>query len=140
MIISEISKPQYLVMTDAEVAMSLSEPVITVTKTFFANERTLYAELGPAIAETILQKLSEAGKTNNIIARAYSWFSPAAAGIDLGHSGTRAMLDDLESSNILTSEETTLLKALGEKKVSWFEANNIPVLHEGDIKSIRSKM
>jgi|GEM_PF-4834661 len=95
----------------------------------FVNAKTLYARLGAAVAEMIIQKL-EAGAASDsplapILKRACQWIRPSEQGIDVGNPVTRTMVDAL-TGGLLTEDEARLLKGLAEESVSRAEELGLP--------------
>lgn len=83
----------------------------------YCNEIEIMARLGPATGATILDKLDTAALANSPLKRAMRAIQ-SDRGIDLGHTETRAMIDQLVAGMVLTSQEGTLLKGLAERPSS----------------------
>lgn len=84
------------------------------------TERSLYAGfVDPAKAEEVLQRLEQAAASNPVVRRALKWLSPAEGGLDVGHVSVRAMIDTLVSASVLTPEQATTIKSLGERPQSF---------------------
>jgi hypothetical protein len=88
------------------------------------------------MAETILQKLEGAAQVDGplkaVLARAVSWLSSYAGGIDIGNAYTRGMLDTLVTATVLTEEEVTALKGLADETYYPFAG-----VYEGDVAAAR---
>jgi hypothetical protein len=82
------------------------------------TERGLYANLGPAIAETILQKLegyAEAGQEYSaLVKRFLKWLEPSNDGVDFGLQDTLDMAGLLYQGGLLTLEEYTAIDGLSK--------------------------
>lgn len=119
--ITRLSKPDALVLSNDDAATLInSESAPVIAEGTFANERTLYAELGMTVAESILQKISAVPS----LARVYGWLKPEAQGLDVGHPQTRAVLDSL-AGTVLTAEEVAALKAMAERAPEQITAAEI---------------
>ena len=105
----------YSSMTDAAVAADLNATSSVVKQgPIFVTARTLYGDLGPAAAETILQKLEAASASNAVVKRVNAWLLPSEAGVDVTNASTREQLDALAGGGVLTAGEAAAIKALGE--------------------------
>lgn len=79
----------------------------------------MYAELGPALAQSVMTKLDAISAASRAVRDATSWIVPANGGIDLGHPDTRAMIDQLTQPTTpagFTPAEAAALKGLAERK------------------------
>ena len=105
----------YSSMTDAQVSVDLNATSSVVKAgPIFVTARTLYGDLGPAAAETILQKLESASASNAVVKRVNAWLLPSEAGVDVTNTSTREQLDALAAGGVLTAGEAASIKALGE--------------------------
>ena len=105
----------YSSMTDYQVAADLNATSSVVKQgPVFVTARTLYGDLGPAAAETILQKLESASASNAVVKRVNAWLLPSEAGVDVTNTSTREQLDALAAGGVLTFGEAAAIKALGE--------------------------
>ena len=105
----------YSSMTDSQVAADLNATSSVVKAgPIFVTARTLYGDLGPAAAETILQKLEAASASNPVVKRVNAWLLPSEAGVDVTNTSTREQLDALAAGGVLTAGEAASIKALGE--------------------------
>lgn len=98
-------------------AAALNAITVTVIQETWINERTLYAQLGPAMGEDILARLDAAAASNSVIARTRAWLRPGEGGVDVGHISTRAQLDGLTAAGVLTAPQVAALKGLAERSV-----------------------
>ncbi len=113
----------YKSQTDSQVATTLNATSSVVAPgSKLITSRTLYADLGPAAAETILQKLEAAGAANPVVKRVLGWLLPSEAGVDITHSSTRDQIDALVSASVLSLSEGAALKGLGEVSRSYGES------------------
>lgn len=80
------------------------------------NERGLYAQLGPAMAESILQTLEAVGQADPVVKRALKWLEPAQGGLDMGSPHVRGMVAQLQALEILTAEQATALLSLATER------------------------
>lgn len=114
-----LKQPPYSGMTDAAVASDLNATSVVVKAgPIFVTARTLYGDLGPTAAETILQKLEAASSSNAVVKRVNAWLLPSEAGVDVTNVSTREQLDGLAVAGVLTSGEAASIKALGEAVLS----------------------
>ena len=110
-----IKSDPYSSMTDSQVAADLNATSSVVKAgPIFVTARTLYGDLGPAAAETILQKLESASASNPVVKRVNAWLLPSEAGVDVTNTSTREQLDALAAGGVLTAGEAASIKALGE--------------------------
>jgi hypothetical protein len=133
---AEIAKPEYAGLTDAQIATALQAVTATRVVERMLTSRGLYAELGPTMAETILQKLEGAaqveGPMKAVLARAVDWLNAYSGGIDVGNPYTRGMLDTLVTATVLTAEEVAALKAIAEETYNPFAG-----VYEGDVAAAK---
>lgn len=82
----------------------------------------LYATFGPtdglAIVDGIKAVAASESPLAPAIAEALTWLSPAEGGVNLGHAGTRAMLDALAAAGAISGDHAVALKALAERPAS----------------------
>ena len=77
----------------------------------------VYAKLGATVAASVLTKLDTLSAASRAVKDSTSWLIPANGGIDLGHAGTRGMIDYLATvPGGFTAEEAAALKRLAERK------------------------
>lgn len=113
----------YKSQTDFQVTTTLNATSSVVAlESKLITSRTLYADLGPAAAETILQKLEAASAANPVVKRVLGWLLPSEAGVDITHSSTRDQIDELVSASVLSVAEGAALKGLGEVSRSYGES------------------
>jgi hypothetical protein len=125
-------------MTDEECVAHLNDKTLGVSvRTTWAGERTLYAQLGPAVAEPILQALEAAGAADPVVKRALKWLAPPSEGIDLGDAYTRDMIDALVVATVLTAEQAAALKGIAETPASLCEVAGLGRCHVGDVQNAR---
>lgn len=105
----------YASKTDAQAASTLNATSQHVLpQATLITSRTLYGDLGPEAAETILAKLEAASASNPVVKRVLGWLLPSEAGVDICHPSTRGQIDALVAAGVLTSGEGSAVKALGE--------------------------
>jgi len=104
--------------TDAQVTEWLNTPSIIRMKEFMLTVRTAMSELGPVMADTVLNKLEAVAAADSVVARTLAMMQPSEGGIDCGHAATRAQIDALQTAGVLNSTEASALKALGEETIS----------------------
>ena len=89
-------------------------PSIRVSK--MLTERGLYAELGPTMAETILQKLEGYAAASQpysaLVHRFLGWLKPTNGGVDFGLQSTLDMADALTQGGLLSAEEYAAINLL----------------------------
>lgn len=133
---AEIAKPEYAGLTDAQIATALRAVTATRVVEKMLTSRGLYAEVGPTVAETILQKLEGAAQVEGpyklVLTRAVDWLNAYAGGIDVGNVYTREMLDTLVTATVLTAEEAAALKDCANETYSPFVG-----VFEGDVAAAR---
>lgn len=127
---AELAKPAYTGLTDAAARAALQSATVTRLRAYRATTRSLMADLGPTLADTILGKLETAAPTNKVIERTLKLLTPAEGGVDLGHPVTRAQMDAL-AGTVLTASEVAALKALGEETVLFIDTiGGLPLLDD----------
>jgi hypothetical protein len=107
-------------------AMSYSMP-----KTKFVTARGLLAEHGIAGAQ-ILDKLEAAAASNSAVKWAMKFIT--ADGIDVGHSTTRSLLDQLVGT-VLTQTECDLLKFMAVQPASRAEVLGLGYVQEHNVRA-----
>lgn len=132
------SDPANAARTDAEVLAWLTTPSITKAMPYEATTRTLMADLGPALADSILKKLEAAAASNSVVARALKLLDPAQGGLDLAHAATRAQLQALVSAGVLAQSDYDALVALSDRTVSPAEDVGLSAVRLGDVIEARS--
>jgi len=129
----------YADMSDAEVAASLNAEDITTTYERFVTYRTLMAEIGATEAATIRAKIMGAMEAQPPLALAHDMLScyETGGGIDFGHDGTRAFLDQMEAAELFTAEEVAACKSLGERLISRAFELGLGAVKEGYVARAR---
>ena len=85
----------------------------------------------PAAGYAAIAKLEAAAGSNPVLALALEFMGPTAPrGVDVAHASTRAMLDALGASNVLTSDEVATIKSMGEVAQS-VSANDVAAALRG---------
>lgn len=137
MTLSELiaSEPSNASRTDLEVMEWLLEPSGTYEE-LLINERKLYADLGPTLAEGILQALEAAGQVNPVVKRALKWLEPSQGGLALASVYTRGMIAQLQAMEVLTSEQANALLGM-PREFSRAESIGIPDLTFGMVEAAR---
>lgn len=89
-------------------------PSVRVSK--MLTERGLYAELGPTMAETVLQKLEGYAAANHaysaVVKRFLKWLEPTNDGVDFGLQSTLDMAGLLAQGGLLSAEEYAAINLL----------------------------
>jgi hypothetical protein len=128
----------YAAMTTGQTLASLialDRPVV-VEKVI--TDRTLYADLGPTLAETILQKLAAVAGTEPAVARALNWLQQRD-GFNIGDPYSQAMVDQLVTNNVFTAAEGTAIKGLATVTKSRADELGLS-LDWGIVNSARSSL
>lgn len=80
------------------------------------TERGLYTELGPVVAETILQKLEGYAAASQpysaLVSRFLGWLEPTNGGVDFGLQSTLDMAGALTQGGLLSTEEYAAINLL----------------------------
>ncbi len=130
----ELQDPKYAGLSDTDVADLLNAKVIDSVAERFVTDRTLYAELGPEVAETILTKMAQAD--NPMVTRALRWIE-TRDGLDVGHPTTQAMLDSLQGG-LFDEQEAAAIKSLAAIKVSRADQLKLGWVYPGDVERARN--
>lgn len=105
---------------DQSLAEALADIVPRVPTGELMTERSLFAKLGPIVADTILSKLESFANTGmpgaSVMARGLKWLAPQAGGVDFQHPALLALLEGLVTANILTQDEFVALSELGTER------------------------
>lgn len=108
--------PGYTAQTPtADIVEWLKETQTVVLDERMVNARTVLAELpgGPMAAAAVLDKLEDAAQAVSAVKWVLS-FLKADGGIDIADGATRAAIDALVAGAMLTADEGSALKTLGE--------------------------
>lgn len=122
---SDVLASQYFVEAkDNECAERCNEIVqASHQSTEQLTERGLYKNLGPLVAETILQKLNayaNAGAEYSLVIKRFlTWMEPRNGGVDFGDPALLNLCDGLTSGGILTADENAAIKSLSLKKPKY---------------------
>lgn len=108
---------------DEQAAVVLSQVLPKQPTGELYTERSMFAELGPAMAESILATLGAWSASNesdaaDIIERALSWLQPESGGIDFQHQEVQAMLTGLQVAGVLSVQQLSALQQLGLRPVA----------------------
>lgn len=137
---TEIAKVEYEGMTSQQIYDDWQTTSPVTDAEIRITEIGMYDKLNPTVAETILQKLLAASQNaalaplDKIVERALKWLEPAQGGIAPGNANTIALIDNLVTATVLTSEEGTALKALGTKPVTKAETLGLSGVEEKHIR------
>jgi len=96
---------------DRAIADLLNQPAGTRIVSRFETALTLMATMGAISAATLLDKLESAGVSNSVLRWALLALK-SERGIDVGNAETRAMLDSLAGSGVISLAEAEAVKAL----------------------------
>ncbi|GLP98681.1 hypothetical protein GCM10007891_05350 [Methylophaga thalassica] len=122
---------------DQVVADWCNSPSVTQLKQTFITTRTLMEKLGPQAATDILTKLETAAAASSLLAKTLEMMSPVQGGIDVALDSVRFQLDDLAVNNVITQQEATNIKSLGEHLVSPAESVGLPVITAQNVAFVR---
>lgn len=104
----------YATATEAKAALSEMVPGPAFSERLI-NERTIYAELGPALAEAILTKLQTVADAGDAaMGRIVRWLDPARQGVDIASPLMLASLAALVAGGVLEQSEADALLAMAE--------------------------
>jgi hypothetical protein len=105
---------------DQSLADALADILPRIPTRELMTERSLFAKLGPIVADTILSKLEAFSTTGmpgaSVMARGLKWLVPQAGGVDFQHPALLALLEGLVAANTLTQEEFIALSELGTER------------------------
>lgn len=104
---------------DQAVADALSAVAARIPTGELYTERSLFAELGPVMGESVLSKLEQFATSGNsgasVVARGLRWLQPANGGLDFQHLGVRQMLTGLQVAGVLSQTELDAVLLLGTR-------------------------
>lgn len=120
---------------DAGCAAQMAAILPPVVSSVYLNERGVFAVFAdPTDAEAVMAALEAAAAgdpaavppipPNPVLKRALTWLQPQNGGIDLGHPGVRAMLDQMAAAGQIQPAAVATLKAQAERP---------PVVLAGDV-------
>ena len=121
--------------TDQEVADWCNTKGLISLQEKWVTERTLMAELGPVVADSIMTKLE--ASTDSIVKRVVKMMSPSEGGIDVGHAATRAQLMAM-SGTLLSVEEVDALMGIAEILISPAEDAGLGFVTAGMVQAVRN--
>lgn len=102
---------------DDGVARELSTRASGVPSGELYTERSMFAELGPVVADSILSKLEQFAASGNsggsVVARGLKWLQPNNGGLDFQHPSLVQMLAGLHVAGVITADELAALRGLG---------------------------
>lgn len=96
----------------AEIASQLPPLIVSA---FVGELGVLAAFADPGDGDKCMQKLESAAGANPLLARTLKWMQPPAPGVDMGDARTRAQVDILRESGVISDAEAATLKALAER-------------------------
>ena len=105
---------------DQAIANILNTPQTVGYRSTFVDARGLLAQLNPAVAASILDKLEAVSSSNSIVK--WAMYYVTGSGIDVGHPNTRALVQALVAGEVLTSDEGSALIGLSEVQIGRAEA------------------
>lgn len=124
-------------LTDAQIADWCNTPSITIQRQTFVTTRTLMDRLGPQAATDIMAKLETAAEGSPLLAKTLAMMSPVQGGIDVALDSVRFQLDDLALNSVITEQEATNIKSLGEYLVSPAESVGLPIITAQNVAFVR---
>ena len=118
---------------DVRTAELLSDLLpLQLDQTWLTDERGVIVAFAgatgdPTTGEAFLQKLEVAGLANPLVQRMLRWMGPGAPGIALGLPSTQALLDGLAVSEIITTDERDIAKAIPRRPqaISYTEVSEL---------------
>ena len=133
-----LTMPGEATATDEEVLSWGTTPSVTKSMPYSATTRSLMADLGPTLADSILSKLEAAATADSVVKRAISLLAPAEGGLDMAHPNTRAALQGLLAQSVLSQSDYDALLGLSDKLVGPFEAAGLSGISEQIIHNARA--
>lgn len=104
---------------DQTLADALSKIAPRIQTGELCTERTIFAALGPAMADSVMIKLESFASSGrpgaSMMARGLKWLAPAEGGVDFQHPDLKAMLNGLVADGVLTEDEFLELMKLGTR-------------------------
>lgn len=102
-----------------EVERLINAKTFSTVQSRYVTARTVLAECGAA-GPAILDALDAASASVSAVKWAMK-FLIQESGLDVGHSATQAMLDQLQTAGVLTADQATALKDLAHRPASRAE-------------------
>ncbi len=137
----ELSKPQYVGLTDQAAADAVNAKTVSVEQTVAIHKLKEYA-----ILNGIWPKLKAGQANSNPVVAALcvsvlDWVDdPRISTLDVNKPEVQAMLDGLVSAGIMSSSNKADVVAMGSKVVSWTSQNGLPEIGIGLVQNARKEM
>jgi hypothetical protein len=124
---------QFIPDSPGVLADMMNIQIYSMPKEKFVSARGVLAAHGSAGA-AILDKLEAASTSVSEIKWAFN-FLKTDSGIDVGHPVTRALIDQLAGSGVLTTAEATMIKDMAIQPASRTDVLGLPYVREADIRA-----
>jgi hypothetical protein len=137
----ELSKPQYVGLTDQAAADAVNAKTVSVEQTVAIHKLKEYA-----ILNGIWPKLKAGQANSNPVVAALcvsvlDWVDdPRISTLDVNKPEVQAMLDGLVSAGIMSSSNKADVVAMGSKVVSWTSQNGLPEVGIGLVQNARKEI
>jgi hypothetical protein len=140
-LVQELSKPQYVGLSDQAAADAVNAKTVTVQETVQIHKVKEYA-----IINGIWPKL-KAGQANSnpqvaaLCVSVLDWVDdPRISTLDVNKLEVQAMLDGLVSAGIMSASNKADVVAMGSHTASWTSQNGLPEVGIGLVINARKEM
>jgi hypothetical protein len=137
----ELSKPQYVGLTDQAAADAVNAKTVSVEQTVAIHKLKEYA-----ILNGIWPKLKAGQANSNPVVAALcvsvlDWVDdPRISTLDVNKPEVQAMLDGLVSAGIMSASNKADVVAMGSHTASWTSQNGLPEVGIGLVINARKEM
>jgi hypothetical protein len=137
----ELSKPQYVGLTDQAAADAVNAKTVSVEQTVAIHKLKEYA-----ILNGIWPKLKAGQANSNPVVAALcvsvlDWVDdPRISTLDVNKPEVQAMLDGLVSAGIMSASNKADVVAMGSHTASWTSQNGLPEVGIGLVQNARKEM
>jgi hypothetical protein len=144
-LVTELRDPAYSALTDLQAAAAINAKMVVVRSPIETWEiKRFLIEEGVWPALKLTQEDREVpAAIRGICISVVDWVDDAAGKVrkvDLDLPSVVAMVGGLVSAGIATEPQAAALRALGDQEVAWPQANGLPVIGSGHVRSAREMM
>jgi hypothetical protein len=144
-LVEELKLPEYQGLSDQQAADAINAklvPVRSVVETWQVKQFLIEQSIWPALKLTA-QNTQIPGVVRGLCISVVDWVDDAAGKVrtvDLDLPSVVQMVAGLVASGLATSEQATALLAKGDQEVPWPQANGLPAIGAGHVRSAREMM
>jgi hypothetical protein len=137
----ELSKPQYVGLSDQQAADAINAKTVTVQETVQIHKLKEYAIINGIWPELKVGQASSNPQVAALCVSVLDWVDdPRISTLDVNKPEVQAMLDGLVSAGIMSSSNKADVVAMGSKVVSWTSQNGLPEIGIGLVQNARKEI